>query len=299
MENFLTVTEILRFSVEKMTEKRACVWHCAGRQLDLTHPLVMGIVNVTPDSFSDGGTHNAYEAAVAWGQKLIDEGADILDVGGESTRPGAADVSVEDELERVIPVVRELADRGYTVSVDTSKPEVMKAAVEAGAAILNDVRSFELPGALEVAASCDAGLVIMHMVGTPRTMQKDPHYDDLLGEVVGYLQKREAVLTAAGIAPERICWDAGFGFGKTFDHNFSLLKHTDVFVNSERPYLAGLSRKTCIGAATGVKEAKNRVVGSVAAAILAVERGAQIVRVHDVAATKEALAVYEALKNAR
>ena len=279
---------------------RATHWRCGERLFDLSRPLVMGIVNATPDSFSDGGTHNGVEDAVAWGRKLAREGADILDVGGESTRPGAADVSVEEELARVVPVVKALAAEGYAVSVDTSKPEVMRAAVQAGACILNDVRSFEMPGAVEAAASSGAGLVIMHMKGTPRTMQAaEPVYDDLLGEIEDYLKKREAVLLAAGAKPEQICWDAGFGFGKTDAHNFSILKHTERFAASGRPYLMGLSRKRSIGAASGVTEPSQRVSASVAGALLAAERGAAVVRVHDVKETVEALAVWQALRAAR
>lgn len=279
---------------------RATHWRCGERLFDLFRPLVMGIVNATPDSFSDGGTHNSVEDAVAWGRKLAREGADILDVGGESTRPGAADVSVEEELARVVPVVKALAAEGYAVSVDTSKPKVMRAAVQAGACILNDVRSFEMPGAVEVAAESGAGLVIMHMKGTPRTMQAaEPVYDDLLGEIEDYLKKREAVLLAAGAGLDQICWDAGFGFGKTDAHNFSILKHTERFAASGRPYLMGLSRKRSIGAASGVAEPAQRVSASVAGALLTAERGAAVVRVHDVKETVEALAVWQALRAAR
>ncbi len=200
-----------------VTEQRnlAMVWHCRDRIFDLSKPLVMGIVNVTPDSFSDGGAHNGLQAAVAWGQKLVREGADILDVGGESTRPGAAEVGVQEEIERVVPVVRALAQEGFAVSVDTSKPEVMQEALKAGACILNDVRAFELPGAEEVAAQSGAGLVIMHMKGTPQTMQNNPDYSDLLGEIERYLRQREEALLAKGVRFEQICWDPGFGFGPT------------------------------------------------------------------------------------
>lgn len=259
----------------------------------------MGIVNVTPDSFSDGGTHNEFEAAVAWGKRLAEQGADILDVGGESTRFGAAEVSVEEEIRRVVPVVRELAREGFAVSVDTSKPEVMQASLEAGACILNDIRAFELPGAEEVAAQSGAGLVIMHMQGTPQTMQNRPDYEDLLGEIEAYLKAREAALLAKGVRLEQICWDAGFGFGKTFEHNFSILKHTERFVAGGRPYLMGLSRKTSIGAAANQPDPSKRIVSSVAGALLAAERGAQIVRVHDVKETREAFDVWQAMQAAR
>lgn len=259
----------------------------------------MGIVNVTPDSFSDGGTHNEFEAAVAWGKRLAEQGADILDVGGESTRPGASEVSVEEEIRRVVPVVRALAQEGLAVSVDTSKPEVMQASLEAGACILNDIRAFELPGAEDVAARSGAGLVIMHMQGTPQTMQNRPDYEDLLGEIETYLRRREEALLTKGVKPAQICWDAGFGFGKTFEHNFSILKHTERFVASGRPYLMGLSRKTSIGTATNQADPSKRIVSSVAGALLAAERGAQIVRVHDVRETREAFDVWQAQQAAR
>lgn len=276
----------------------ATMWLCRGRELSLAKPLVMGIVNVTPDSFSDGGEHNTYEAAVAWGRKLAHDGAAILDVGGESTRPGAAEVSVDEELARVIPVVKTLASDGCVVSVDTSKPEVMQAAVEAGALILNDIRAFALPGAAEVAAKSGVGLVIMHMQGTPRTMQAAPHYDDLLGEVESFLREREKVLVNLGADLASICWDPGFGFGKTVDDNWELLAATPRFVASGRPFLMGLSRKSSIGAVAHEKEAHRRVAGSVEGALIAIERGAQVVRVHDVAETVQALAVWEAVRAA-
>lgn len=283
------------------TEKKvpATIWRCRDRLFDLSKPLIMGIVNATPDSFSDGGAHNGLQAAVAWGRKLAQEGADILDVGGESTRPGAAEVSVEEEIERVVPVVRELARDGLAVSVDTSKPEVMAAALDAGACILNDIRAFELPGALDVAAASAAGLVIMHMQGTPQTMQDKPNYEDLLGEIETYLRGRESALIERGVRKDQICWDAGFGFGKTLEHNFSILRHTERFAASGRPYLMGLSRKSSLGAVTNQKDPSKRIVSSVAGALLAVERGAQIVRVHDVRETREAFDVWQALRSAR
>lgn len=273
---------------------KALQWKCRDRVLDLREPLIMGIVNVTPDSFSDGGTHVGLEAALDWGRKLADEGAHILDVGGESTRPGAADVSVQEELARVVPVVRSLVAEGYTVSVDTSKSEVMRACLDAGVHILNDVRSFTEPGALQVAANSDAGLVIMHMQGTPRTMQASPHYEDVVAEVLAWLKERDADLTAAGVSLDRICWDPGFGFGKSTEHNFALLRETALFADQGRAYLMGLSRKSSLGAVTGQKDASKRIVSSVAGALFAVDRGAQIVRVHDVRETQEALAVWRA-----
>ncbi len=276
----------------------ATVWKIKDGELSLERPLIMGIVNVTPDSFSDGGIHNGLAGALEWARKLAAEGADILDVGGESTRPGAIEVSVEKELSRVVSVVEVLAREGYTVSVDTSKPEVMRASIEAGAKILNDVRAFEFPGAAEVAAQSGAGLVIMHMKGTPQTMQINPDYADLIAEVVSYLKTREEALISEGVDAQCICWDAGFGFGKTAEHCMSVLKHTEAFVESGRPYLMGLSRKSAIGAVTGVEVPAARLGGSVAGALIAVQSGAQIVRVHDVAPTKQALDVWHAVQAA-
>lgn len=271
---------------------KAKLWRCRGRTFNLTRPLIMGIVNVTPDSFSDGGEHAGFDEAVAWGKKLASEGADILDVGGESTRPGADEVSIEEELRRVVPVVRALASAGLAVSVDTSKPEVMRAAIEAGACILNDIRAFELPGALQAACESGAGLVIMHMQGTPRTMQTNPEYDDLLGEIEAYLKAREAALIDKGVHPAQICWDAGFGFGKTVEHNLRLLKYTERFAASGHPYLVGLSRKSFLGEVTHQSDPAKRIVSSVTAALLAVQMGARIVRVHDVRDTREAFDVW-------
>ena len=268
------------------------------RVLDITTPRIMGIVNVTPDSFSDGGLHATKEAAVAFARQLVTEGADIIDVGGESTRPGAADVSPEEELERVVGVVETLARDGIIVSVDTSKAVVMQEAVKAGAEILNDIRAFREPGADKVAAASGAGLIAMHMQGTPRTMQAAPHYDDVVREVREFLLAQEAHLVNLGADPAKICFDPGFGFGKTVEQNFKLLAATAEFAQLGRPYLMALSRKSSIGAVTGVKNAAERIVGSVTGALLAVERGAQLVRVHDVKATREALAVWLAVKNA-
>lgn len=277
---------------------KALTWKCRDRVLDLTRPQVMGIVNVTPDSFSDGGLHATHEQAIEWGKKLLKEGADILDVGGESTRPGAADVSVDEELERVVPVVENLVCAGAVVSVDTSKPEVMTECLKVGAHIINDIRAFSMPKAVDAVKDSAAGLVIMHMLGQPRTMQAAPAYDDLLGEIETFLRERESVLINAGVKPEQICWDAGFGFGKTVNHNFSILKATPRFVHSGRPYLMGLSRKSSLGAVTGIEKACERVTASVAGALIAVDKGAQIVRVHDVRQTCEALAVWQATVSA-
>jgi dihydropteroate synthase len=269
-------------------------WHCAGRQLDLSTPLVMGVVNVTPDSFSDHGRHFDRQMAIDHGLQLIDEGADILDIGGESTRPNAPDVPVDEELRRVLPVIEALAAHGVPLSVDTSKPEVMRQALAAGAVIVNDVRALQAPGAIDAVASSDCGVVLMHMLGTPSTMQAAPHYNDLLGEVSGFLRERFAALRAAGVDAQRIVLDPGFGFGKTVEHNLQLLarlRELDV----PAPLLAGLSRKSTLGAVTG-RGVRERVHASVAAALIAVQHGARVVRVHEVAATRDALAVWRAVQ---
>lgn len=278
--------------------KAAVAWKLRTRTLDLTRPRIMGIVNVTPDSFSDGGEHATTEAAVAWGRKLAADGADIIDVGGESTRPGAADVSLEEELARVIPVVKTLAREGLIVSVDTSKPEVMREAAAAGAEILNDIRGFREEGAPQAAAQSGCGLIVMHMQGTPRTMQKAPSYTDLIGEVTDFLLSQEKVLLAAGADPAAVMFDPGFGFGKNVEQNFELLAATAHFVELGRPFLMALSRKSSLGAVTGVAKAGDRIVSSVAGALIAVERGAQLVRVHDVRETKEAFDVLAAVRAA-
>lgn len=266
-------------------------WVCGNRMLDLSKPLIMGIVNVTPDSFSDGGQHNSASAAVAHAMKLVADGADILDIGGESTRPGAQDVSVNEELDRVLPVVEKLAQTGAVISVDTSKPEVMKQAVKAGAHIINDIRALQLPGAIEVAADSNAGICLMHMQGAPRTMQQAPHYENLLSEVESFLLERARQCEAVGIARDRLCLDYGFGFGKTVEQNFSLLANTGYFCRLPYPILVGVSRKSSLGAVTG-RDVNGRMVASVAAALYAVQEGAHILRVHDVAATRDAITIW-------
>lgn len=278
--------------------KAAVAWKLRTRTLDLTRPRIMGIVNVTPDSFSDGGEHATTESAVAWGRKLAADGADIIDVGGESTRPGAADVSLEEELARVIPVVKTLAREGLIVSGDTSEPEVMREGAAAGAEILNDIRGFREAGAPQAAAQSGCGLIVMHMQGTPRTMQKAPSYTDLIGEVTDFLLSQEKVLLAAGADPAAVMFDPGFGFGKNVEQNFELLAATAHFVELGRPFLMALSRKSSLGAVTGVAKAGDRIVSSVAGALIAVERGAQLVRVHDVRETKEAFDVLAAVRAA-
>lgn len=275
--------------------ERADTWRCGSKifKIDRHHPLIMGILNVTPDSFSDGGTHNGLEDAVAWARRMHDEGAHIIDVGGESTRPGFDEtgVTLEEERRRVIPVVERLVKEGFIVSVDSSKPEIMTEVAALGAHILNDIRGFEMPGAMEAAAATDCGLVVMH-----RSFTTD--YEDVVADVERYLQERQRRLEALGVSADRICWDPGFGFGKTVEQNFQLLGTTNRFVASGQPYLMGLSRKSSIGAATGQKAPLDRIVGSVVGALLAVQQGAQVVRVHDCRQTADAIAVWRASEEA-
>ena len=269
---------------------------CAGRVLRLDRARVMGIVNVTPDSFSDGGAHDTTEAAVAHGLKLVEEGADLLDVGGESTRPGAAPVSLDEELRRVLPVIEQLAARTRVpISIDTFKPDVMRAAVAAGAGMINDIFALRQPGALEAAAAAEVPVVLMHMQGEPGHMQADPQYDDVLGEVHGFLVQRLFAAEMAGIPRSRLLVDPGFGFGKTTAHNLQLLAGTGRVLELGVPLLAGLSRKRSLGELTGRDTPAERVAASVAAHLIAVQRGARIVRVHDVAATVDALAIWQAV----
>ena len=269
---------------------------CAGRMLVLDRPRVMGIVNVTPDSFSDGGEYASLEDAVAHGLKLAGEGADILDVGGESTRPGAAPVPLEEELRRVVPVITQLVrETGLPVSIDTFKPEVMRAAVDAGAGMINDIHALRQEGALDTAAALGVPVVLMHMLGEPGSMQDDPRYDDVVAEVHRFLAERIFAAEMAGIAKKNIVVDPGFGFGKTRDHNLLLLAQLQRFTDLGVPLLAGLSRKTTIGDLTGRTDPHQRVHGSVAAHVIAAQRGASIVRVHDVAATVDALKVWSAV----
>jgi dihydropteroate synthase len=269
---------------------------CRGQVLALDRPRIMGIVNVTPDSFSDGGAFDSAQAAVEHGLRLVAEGADLLDVGGESTRPGAAPVDEAEELRRVLPVIEALSARaGVPVSIDTSKPGVMRAAVAAGASMINDVLALRAEGALEAAAAAGVPVCLMHMQGEPRSMQDAPHYDDVVAEVHRFLADRLLACQFAGIDLRRLLVDPGFGFGKTLAHNLDLLRGLERFTSLGVPLLAGLSRKSMIGAITGRKDAADRVHGSAAAALVAVQRGAAIVRVHDVAATRDALAVWQAV----
>ncbi len=280
-------------------DPRVTVLDCAGRPLALDRPRVMGIVNVTPDSFSDGGRHADAAAAIAHGLALVAEGADLLDVGGESTRPGAAPVPVEEELRRVLPVVEGLvAASAVPVSIDTSRPEVMRAAVAAGAGMINDVRALRGEGALDAAAALGVPVCLVHMQGEPGSMQEAPHYDDVIAQVHRFLAERVFACEMAGIDRRRLVLDPGFGFGKTLEHNLALLAGLDRFADLKLPILAGLSRKRMIGTLTGQDEPGQRLHGSVAAAVLAAERGAGILRVHDVAATVQALAVQHALATA-
>jgi len=269
---------------------------CAGRILKFDRPRVLGIVNVTPDSFSDGGEHDTVELAIAHALKLAAEGADALDVGGESTRPGAEDVPLDEELRRVIPVIEALTRRtALPISIDTSKPEVMRAAVAAGAGMINDVYALRREGALDAAASLGVPVVLVHMLGEPRSMQEAPQYDEIVGDVHRFLTERIFAAEMAGIPKKNIVIDPGFGFGKTREHNLALLAQLERFTELGVPVLAGLSRKKTIGDLTGRSDPRDRVHGSVAAALIAAQRGAKLLRVHDVAATVDALKVWNAV----
>ncbi len=261
-------------------------------RLDLSYPRIMGVLNRTPDSFSDGGAYADFDAALDHARAMLAQGADILDVGGESTRPGAAPVPVEEELRRVLPLVERIAAEPVArVSVDTSKPEVMRAAVEAGAVMINDIYALRQPGAIEAAAESGAAVCLMHMQGEPRSMQQNPRYRDVAAEVEEFLLARAQACLAAGIPRERIALDPGFGFGKTLEHNLTLLRQLPQLARHGYPVLAGLSRKSMIGALLGGKPVEQRLHGSVAAAVVAAQNGARILRVHDVGPTADALKV--------
>lgn len=270
------------------------LFHCGSFSLDLSRPLVMGIVNVTPDSFSDGGRHLLRDAAIAHAQQLIAEGADILDIGGESTRPGAQTVSVQQELDRVLPVIEGLRGVGVPLSVDSCKAEVMRAALAAGIHMINDINALQQPEALAAVVASDAAVCLMHKQGQPQTMQLEPQYEDVLIDVRAFLRTRVAAVEAAGVARNRIVVDPGFGFGKTLEHNLTLLRNLHELSALGVPLLAGLSRKSMLGAITG-EAVDKRLSASVAAALLAVQRGASIVRVHDVRATCDALKIWNAV----
>ncbi len=270
------------------------MFRCGQFQFDLARPIVMGIVNVTPDSFSDGGQHASAAAAIAHARQLIEDGADILDIGGESTRPGAAQVSEQEELDRVLPVIEGLRGVTVPISIDTWKPGVMRAALAAGAAMVNDINALQAADALQVVAGTDAAVCLMHKQGTPQTMQQQPQYDNVVAEVHRFLSERVVAAEAAGIVRERIVVDPGFGFGKTLVHNLALLRGLEAFCALNMPVLAGLSRKSMLGAITG-REVGERAAASVAAALIAVQRGAAIVRVHDVRETVDALKIWNAV----
>lgn len=260
--------------------------------IQTSKPLIMGVLNITPDSFSDGGQHFDTDKAIESAKLMITQGADIIDVGGESTRPGAQSVSISDEINRVIPVIEALHhSTNVIISIDTSKPEVMKLAVEAGASIVNDVCALSADSALETVARLNVDVCLMHMQGSPRTMQKDPTYNDVVDDIKDFFSQKIEACIEAGIAEDRIILDPGFGFGKTLDHNLEILKRFNEFKSFGLPLLAGLSRKSMIGTLLDDRNVGGRVSGSVTAAIIAVQNGADIVRVHDVLETRDALTI--------
>ena|SRR5699024_4879029 len=269
----------------------------ARRRLSLDSPVLMGILNLTPDSFSDGGSYADADAAVERALAMIDEGAEIIDIGGESTRPGAIPVDATEELERVLPIIKRLrAASDVFISIDTIKPEVMRAACAAGADMINDIRALQEPGALAAAAETGAAVCLMHMQGEPRTMQRNPHYDDVVAEIGAFLERRALACEAAGIAAEAICVDPGFGFGKTLTHNLTLLRDLDQLTDGRRPLLIGLSRKSMFCKLYGEGSRRARLFGSTTAAAWAVAGGASIVRTHDVQATGYAMCLAGAIK---
>jgi dihydropteroate synthase len=267
---------------------------CGRFQLDLSTPRVMGIVNVTPDSFSDGGKFNTTDKAVAHAMQLVAQGADILDIGGESTRPGATPVPLDEELNRVIPVIKALIEIGIPLSVDTYKPEVMRAAIDAGVDIVNDVCALQEPHAFEIVAASQVGVCLMHMQGRPQTMQADPQYQDVVAEVTSFLAARLKAAEQAGIEAKRIVLDPGFGFGKRTAHNLTLLNHLSSLQSLGLPLLIGLSRKSVLGQVVG-SAVDERVHASIAASVVSVMKGANIVRVHDVKPTVDALKIVSAV----
>ena len=269
--------------------------HCGRFQLSLERPLIMGIVNLTPDSFSGDGTGTDVERAIQLARRQFENGADILDIGAESSRPGAIQTPEDEELRRLVPVLREIVDWGMPVSVDTYKPAVMRAALDAGAAMINDISALRHPGALAAVAASDCAVCLMHMQGEPGTMQVAPHYHDVVGEVRDFLAERVACCRDAGIDAGRLVLDPGFGFGKTLDHNLALFRALTATGCDDLPLLVGISRKSMLGAITG-QSVERRVAASVAAAVLAVRKGAKILRVHDVEETRDALAVLSAFE---
>ena len=273
------------------------ILRCGRFRLDLREPVIMAILNVTPDSFSGDGLYHQHDMLLHRAEQALEEGAGMLDIGGESTRPGSDSVSEQEELDRVLPVLERLVRLGVPVSVDTVKPVLMREAIACGASMINDICAFRVPGAIAAVADTDAALCVMHMQGQPRDMQSEPCYDDVVTEVGAFLRSCIAALSQAGIAGERLVIDPGFGFGKTVDHNYELLRKQDQLFDLGYPLLAGLSRKTMLGAVTGRDKPQQRVVASAVAALLAVQKGASIVRVHDVAATRDALRVWAAFNN--
>lgn len=269
---------------------------CGRFRLTLERPLIMGIVNVTPDSFSSESSDFSVDASIRHGLRLIDEGADMLDIGGESTRPGSEPVDESEEIRRVLPVVQALRDCGVPISVDTSKAAVMRQVLDAGADMINDITAFQNPEALSLVASVQCGICVMHMQGQPRTMQQAPHYTDVVAEVRDFLSRRCAALTGAGVQPERIVVDPGFGFGKTFAQNYELLRRLNDARVERFPWMLGLSRKSMIGHVTG-RGPDQRVPGSIAAALAGLARGAAILRVHDVQETRDAVRVWQAIEH--
>jgi dihydropteroate synthase len=273
-------------------------WQCGRFHIALDRPLVMGVLNVTPDSFSDGGRFLTAENAIDWGSRLVADGAAILDIGGESTRPGSAEVTLAEEIGRVVPVLRGLAEAPVPLSIDTRHADVARAALGAGASIINDVSGFRDPDMVATLAESGAGALVMHMLGEPGTMQDAPRYDDVVSEVADYLGRQASLLVDAGVAPERIAIDPGIGFGKTVEHNLELLARLDEIAALGFPVVVGVSRKRFIGALTGVEVPAERLAGSLGAALAAIDRGAHVVRVHDVASHVEALSVWSAIRGA-
>jgi len=263
----------------------------------LDRPLVMGVVNVTPDSFSDGGRFFDRTAAVSHALRLVEDGADIIDIGGESSRPGALPVSVQEEMDRVLPVLQGLIDLKIEkpVSVDTRRPEVMRESLKAGASMINDIEALQAPGAMQAVAGSGCAICLMHMKGQPATMQQAPHYDDVVAEVAGFLKNRIDAARTAGIARERIVADPGFGFGKTLEHNLALLKHLSALAPTDVPILAGWSRKSSVAKITG-RPAGERLPGSLAMALLSLQAGATILRVHDVKETRDVVEIWQAYR---
>lgn len=277
-------------------QQHAPVLHYRGQSLDMRSPVIMGILNVTPDSFSDGGKHQHFEPALQAARQMIADGAAIIDVGGESTRPGAKAVSEKEEIRRTVPLVEALCAEGILVSVDTSKAEVMRASAEAGAFMINDVRALREPGALDVVARSGIPVCLMHMQGEPRTMQHNPAYDSVVDDVIEFLRERLNACRDAGIDAAKVILDPGFGFGKTLRHNLCLLQSLDAFFRLNAPILVGLSRKSLFGHLLDL-EVQDRLLPSVVGAVMAVERGARIVRVHDVRETAQAMTLFNAVQN--